>query len=168
VPEKVMLLGDEDLALSSLIADAHVCTEQLEIAQHILVESCQLFEQGAALRPVHCDQALFAINTLHAPVQRLSASLRQVDRFPSDVTLHRHSLLAVLSFADEQACSVVPMIVQLRPICRDSSFQVRQHCIAIVQRMERLLQVSDTIPSRIAELLERAWAVVGTKVTVAL
>lgn len=158
--EQGLRFKQADVALQSLILQARSCTEQIEYAQQALAKICRQFDEDPMLRPIQCDQAVAAVKGVQAPVQILCASLRQAERFPNEVTLHRYPLLAVLAFTDEQAADVVPMIVRFRLNCRDRSFQTTQQRSAIVRRIDSIMQASDTIPARVANLLERAWAAI--------
>lgn len=165
--ERQTLFAETDLALPELIIQLRLGASEIVAALPEVIRICRQFEADPSLRPVHCDYAVAAVRTLHEPIKLLTELLRERERLPKRISVHRYSLLATLSFAEEESASLILMLAQFRPICRDSSFQVQQRRGAIVRQLDDLIQAGDAIPPRIANLLEHAWAAVPATVALA-
>lgn len=157
----------DTLLFTPFLLQARVGLVQIATAQRALLASYQQFNEDPSPRPVHCDQAVATVCALRDPVLYLCTTLRQAEQLPSGVTPHRYSLLSVLSYVDEQTCVIVPMITRFRPICREGSSQSNQQRVAILRRLDILIQASDTIPSRVFALLERVQTTIPPKMILA-
>jgi hypothetical protein len=146
--------ANTDEVTTTFVVQAHAAAERIAGSYSALLRTYQQFDMDPDLRPIHCDRAVAAVQSLRAAVEQLGVILRRTEHLPSSIALQRYSVLSVVCFAEEQTDSTISMLTLFRPICRDHSFQVSQQRTAIMRRLDALLQIGDALPVRVLTLVE--------------